>query len=143
MSSNVSNRGPRPGVSRGKYNKTDIATKERLIKAFENGSDWKEATETLNIKESIARSIILRHCEEDSVEDRRGGRRDEAVKLITEVIERIVAMVEVKPDIILKAIQEELAASRTRVFISITTISRGLEGRLITMKKLHVSTPFV
>ena len=70
MSSNVSNRGPRPGVSRGKYNKIDIAIKERLIQAFENGSDWKEAAETLNIKESTARSIILRHCEEDSVEDR-------------------------------------------------------------------------
>ncbi len=74
MSSNVSNRGPRPGVSRGKYNKIDIAIKERLIQAFENGSDWKEAADTLNIKESTARSIILRHCEEDSVEDRRGGR---------------------------------------------------------------------
>ena len=143
MSSNVSNRGPRPGVLRGKYNKIDIAIKERLIQAFENGSDWKEAAETLNIKESTARSIILRQCEEDSVADRRGGRRDEAVKLTAEVIERMVAMVEAKPDITLKAIQEELAASRTPVFISITTISRGLEGRLITMKKLHVNIPFV
>lgn len=142
MSSNFTNRGPRPGVSRGKYKKIETVIKERLIQAYENGSDWKEAAETLKIKESTARSIILRYCDGESVEDRRGGRRTEAVKLTEDVIARIVAMVEAKPDITLKAIQEKLAASTTPVLISITTISRGLEGRLITMKKLHVSICF-
>ena len=51
--------------------------KERLLQTYENGSDGKEATETLGIKESTARLNIIRHTNGESMEDKRGEEEKE------------------------------------------------------------------
>lgn len=131
-------RGPTPGVSRGAYAKISTESKRRLVEAYESGTDWTVAARTLNIKEPTARSIIVRYQEEGSLEDPRGGRREQSIKMTDEVVDRCVSMIESKPDITLKAIKEKLATEDPPVMISESSIARGLDGRLITIKKLQV-----
>lgn len=43
---------------------------ERLIEVYANRSDWKKAAETIGIKKSTARSmLIIRHTNSESMED--------------------------------------------------------------------------
>lgn len=130
-------RGPRPGVERGTYSRISSDTKQRLIDAVENGEDYLAAGRTLGMKPATARSIVLRYEDGSSLEDGRGGRREETVKLTSDVVDRIVALVDDQPDTTLKVIKEKLAAGPAGVNLSITSIARALDGKLITMKKLQ------
>ena len=53
------------------------------------------------------------------------------------MVDRIVTLVENQPDTTLKVIKEKLAAGPAGVHLSVTSIGRTLDGRLITMKKLQ------
>lgn len=119
-------------MARGPYARISIELKERLIARYEDGADYIETADVLNIKPSTARSIILRHQRGEAQEDQRGGRREERVKLTEDVINRIVDAVERHPDYTLRQIQEELDEP-----LSITSISRALDGRFMSMKKLE------
>ena len=130
-------RGPRPGLQRGRYAKIDVATKERLITAYDDGQDYTAAARTLGIKQSTARSILSAHRNGEPVEDLRGGRREETIKLTEEVINHIVQVVEEKSDITLRAIRDQLRLEVPPVHLSVTSIARALDGRLITTKKLQ------
>lgn len=119
-------------MARGPYARISTELKERLIARHEDGADYLVAANVLNIKPSTARSIILRHQRGEGVEDRRGGRRERQVKLTDDIINRIVEIVERHPDYTLRQVRDELGEP-----LSVTSISRGLDGRFITMKKLE------
>ncbi len=60
------------------------------------------------------------------------------MKLTPEVIERIVRLVEDQPDITLKSIQQKLStAEHEAVHLSVISIARALDAKLITTKKLE------
>ena len=130
-------RGPVPGGVRGRYSRVTMEMKQRLIQAYNSGEDYLVAAGTLGIKEQTARSIILRHRNGQPIEDQRGGRRDETVKLSEEVMALLVEMVEQQADITLKSIKEQLANREPPILLSVSSIARGLDRQLITMKKLR------
>ena len=123
-------RGPQPGVQRGPYDRISIETKQRLVDAMEDGEDYLAAAKTLGIKPATARSIVLRYENGVPLEDGRGGRREDTVKLTSNVVDRIVSIVEDQPDTTLKVIKEKLAAGPAGVHLSVTSIARALDGRL-------------
>lgn len=129
-------RGPRPGRSRGQYSKVTTEMKQRLIEAFEAGDDYHIAARTLGIKLQTARSILLRHREGRPIEDQRGGRREESVRVTSSVVQRLVNMVEQKPDLTLKVMSERLDRE-AGIKISMSSVARALDGELISMKKLQ------
>lgn len=117
---------------RGRYARISKETKERLIEAWENGRDYIEVAGILNVKLPTARSIILRHQTGDTLDDSRGGFRAQTLKLTPTVIEDIVQLVERHPDYTLLQIQAMLETP-----LSVTSISRALDGQLISLKKLE------
>ncbi len=119
-------------MSRGPYARISTELKERLVASWEDGGDILEAASVLNIKPSTARSIILRYQSGETLDDKCGGRREETVKLTEDVISRIIDIIERHPDFTLRQVKEELGET-----LSVTSISRGLDCRLITMKKLE------
>ena len=129
-------RGPKPGVQRGEYKRISLEVKGRLVQAVEEGEDYVSVARTLGVKAPTARSILLRYEDEGRLDDSRGGRLQQCVKM-TDVVERIVQYVEHQPDITLKSISEKLAATEPPVHVSVTSIARALDGQLITTKKLQ------
>ena len=71
------------------------------------------------------------------MEDTRGGRRPESVKLSEKVVQNIVSMIHEKPDITLKKMKQKWFARQPSVDLSTTSIARALDGQLVTMKKLQ------
>ena len=131
-------RGPTPGRPRGQYARVPDDVKRRLIAAVEdNAEDYVVVARTLGLNPSTARSVLLRHRAGHGVEDARGGRRQATVKLTPEVVQLVVEMVERQPDITLKVIKDNLEVAVPPVMVSVTSISRALDGQLITTKKLQ------
>ena len=78
---------------------------------------------------------FIRHEQAQTLEEKREGRRENTVKLTDEVVHQIVNLIEEHPDFTRKQVKDHL-----EVPISVTSISRALDGRLIsTMKKLEDS----
>ena len=102
-------RGPRPGTPRGRYTKVTPEMKQRLVEAFEAGEDYHTAARTLGIKLQTARSILVRYREGQPVEDQRGGRREECIKVTPAIVQLLINMVEQMPDLTLKVMKERLA----------------------------------
>ena len=129
-------RGPRPGAPRGRYTKVTIEMKRRLVEAFEAGDDYHNAARTLGIKLQTARSILLRYREGQPIEDQRGGRREESIKITPSIVQLLVNMVEQTPDLTLKVMKQRLATD-AGVQVSISSVARALDAQLISMKKLQ------
>lgn len=119
-------------TGRGRYARISRETKERLVEAWENGRDYLEVARILNVNTSTARSIILQYQRGESLDDKRGGSRPQVLKLTPAVIQNIVQLVERHPDFTLVQIQKFCETP-----LSITSISRALDGQLISVKKLE------
>ena len=121
------------GRRRGTYNTTTAQDRERVIAAHENGRDYLNVAEALGISSSTAYSIIARHEQGRPVAAPRGGRREERVILTENLIQNLVNIVEAHPAYTLRQIKAELGD----VQISMSSIARGLDGALVTTKKLE------
>lgn len=117
---------------RGPYQTVSSDVKRRLVSAWEEGQDYVQAARILDIKLSTARSIIKRYQRGESFEDKRGGLREQALKLTPTVVQEIVDLVERHPDFTLEQIRQALGTP-----LSLSSVSRALDGQLITMKKLE------
>lgn len=129
----------RSGVLRGQYAKISTELKQRLTTVWQDGGEYIAAANVLNINPSTARSIILRHQRCEQLDDSRGGRREETVKLTEDVMNHVVAIVERHPDFTLQQIKEQVMALMRdqQLQLSVTSIARALDGKLITMKHLQ------
>ena len=60
------------------------------MQAYDNESDWRVVAETLYIKASMARLIIIRYKNGESLEESLERRREKSMKLTEEIVEQIV-----------------------------------------------------
>ncbi len=127
-------------MSRGSYNTISDVDRKRLIKAYEENKDWISFAEHLNIKRQTAESILKTfRTSGRRTKKNRGG---SSSKVDEEMKSLIIQMVEEKPTITLKELQSSLSnAYPFKPSISLQTISRTLEGELISLKDLRSIPP--
>ena len=121
-------------MPRGRYQSVSAVDRERLVSAYERDRDWGSLAEELSIKRQTARSIIMAFRRSNRREALpKGGHRPRC--LPPDMIERAVGYVEEKPSITLREILERLTNDYPAWNpCTIQTISRALDGQLITLK---------
>ena len=113
------------------------ADRGRLIECFTNGEDFVSLSANLGINRATAYSIIRRYQQHGQVARRpRAGGRPQS--LDRESIDFLVLLIEANPCITLN----ELNATLHEIFprkpnVSTMTVSRALQGELITLKLAH------
>ncbi|MEL7523457.1 MAG: transposase, partial [Cyanobacteria bacterium J06553_1] len=124
-------------MSRGKYANIRAEDRTRLISAFEDGRDWRELAEVLDIKRQTAQSIIRKFMRTGEREIRpRGGAQ--ATKMDQEMIAALVRYVEEKTTYTLEEMRIRLQQEfPNKPRVCCQTISRALDGRLISLKDLR------
>jgi transposase len=111
--------------------KIAIVDKERLIHCFEQDGDYVALSANLGIKEKTARSIVRRH----NLQLHQGPHGGHKAKVITnEIGESLIEFVNENPLITLNVMQAFLS-SLCGVNVSLSCISKWLDGQLITLKK--------
>lgn len=122
---------------RGPYNTVSSVDRARLVKAFTDGQDWHLLAIQLGIKPKTAYCVIQnfqRHGRINTLH--RGGNRPKA--LDEQMLNCVVDFVGLKPT----ATLEEMRVKLQEMFpdrppVSLTTISRALDGQLITLKDVR------
>ena len=126
---------------RGNYKKIEQIDRERIIRSYEQGHDIVHVAHTLDIKPQTARSII-----KVFVNDERrnllpkGGAN--AVKVNEEMVRFFVEYTQANPAITLREIRLRMRNEHANFpDVCEETISRHLDGQLITTKILRMITP--
>lgn len=115
------------------------ADKQRLFEAAERGEDFILLMQQMNIRSNTAYAIIRRaRLRGGQVVVPRGGHTHH--KLDAEIGNALVAIVEEHPGFTLRQINQELQSRLPdKPHLSLTTLCRGLEARLLVLKKLEDS----
>lgn len=115
-----------------RYARITLETRTRIVRAFEQGEDWQLVCKMNGVKYKTAYSWL--HADIISYEQkRRGGQRK---PILNEVeIDEIIEWVAADPTITLNLLKLRTKAEFDKD-VSITTISRCLDGRFFTLKKL-------
>ena len=118
-------------MPRGPYAKVSAADRVRIAECADGRGDWKTLCTNLPVNPKTAYTWV-----ESGAQERRpaaGGRRK---ALSEEQVDAVCRMIEKDPAITLKAIKERILVDfQLNVVISI--IHNYLEGRLLTLKKVH------
>lgn len=116
-----------------KNNKISDDTRKRIIQTFERGEDWHQAALLNGVKIATAYSWL--HADEIRYSQLpRGGNRRRLLN--EEEIDELLEWVAEDPTITLDNLRLRVKAYFEKA-VSTTTISRCLDGRCITMKKLR------
>ena len=112
---------------------TSAVDRERIITAYRAGEDFLVVAEALGVQRTTAYSIIRVYQRENRVEAVHAGGRPKVID--NETMDLIVMLIEGNPLMTLKEIKEEVMEifPRKPVF-SVATLSRYLEGELISLK---------
>lgn len=124
-------------ANRGHYMRINQIDRERIIQAFEANQDFISLGRQLNIHVSTVRSIIKRY---QDTGDRNPGAKGGATyfKLSDNMINSLVRYVEAHPAITLKEMKDKLSVDHPAMpGVCVQTISKSLDGQLITLKKLQ------
>jgi transposase len=116
---------------RGSYKKTDEETRQRVLRAADNGGDWKMVAEANGIPYKTAYSWIR-----NAGQPRRSRGGDRRSKITPLHVSAIIEWLEENPQLTLKAISNRVQVE-IGIQVSVQTISNRLHGRLITSKKIH------
>jgi transposase len=122
------------------YNKISTVDRNRIVSAHQWGEDYVFFAQQLDINRQTARNIIIRHETEGRVELlQRGGSRGEKMDALMKSY--VIEKVEQKPTVTLKELQGSLHVMfPTKPSVSTQTISRFLNGQLITTKLVRTIT---
>ena len=116
--------------------KTSDCDKDRLIESHENGEDFLSTAAILGIKRTTAYSIIRSYIKNGTSSSRTGGGRRK--KLDNDSLDWLIMMIEANPSISIKKLNEEYRATFPNLdHIHDTTLSKSLDGELISLKKIH------
>lgn len=126
---------------RGKNVTLSQIDRNRLIKVFNDGGDWQLCAKHLGIKRQTARNVIVIFQREGRCEVLpKGGNRPKSLN--DDMIKCLLDYVAVKSTATLQEMRVILSqAFPTIQNVSLTTISRALDGHLITLKDLRL-VPF-
>ncbi|CAH8574460.1 unnamed protein product [Dicrocoelium dendriticum] len=107
--------------------------KARILSTYEVGDDWKQVASVLQVNLKTCRTWI-RRLESHEHRGKHGGARR---KSLTEShVDCLVEWVESEPTVTLETLRFRLKVE-FEVEVCISTVARYLDGRFITMKKLH------
>lgn len=114
------------------YKKHSNMDRERIVVCANRGEDWVNLAETLNVPYKTAytwvssgRSLMLK----------KGGVKPKA--LSEDQLDRVIEWLEEDSGLTLKQIQRKVVATFEKI-VSIATIGNYLEGRLFTLKQVHL-----
>jgi transposase len=116
---------------RGVYKKTSKESRDHVLRIAENGGDWKLVAEAHEIPYKTAYGWLRNGGQPLK---KRGG--DTRSKLSEEQIAVVISWIEVNPQLTLKSITERILLDMN-VAISQQSVSKRLDGRLFTLKKVH------
>ena len=124
-------------MSRGNYRQNSAEAKKRVLSSYQKGEDWAAVAEHNEVKYKTAYSWIRRdlETEENTETKRRGGPHNR--KLHDRHVDALCTYLETDCSLTLRQLADKLLAEFDLV-VSIQAISNQLEGRLISMKKIHV-----
>jgi transposase len=122
---------------RGPYNKVDLKDRERIVKAYTDGRDWLTLAKAIGISPQTARSIIATFQRTGRIKqlpkggDKRGILNEAMKQSMTKYIEE-------KPTMTLMEVRTKLQTEYPSLTqISLCTISRALDGLMITLKDVR------
>lgn len=116
------------------YNTVRNVDRSRLIRAYTNNGDWRRLAMDLDVNLSTARSIIGIHQATGRTNSlSRGGNRPRA--LSPAMLNAVIAFVEYNPVATLNMMRQHLLQQFPDAQIPhVSTISRALDGQMITLK---------
>ena len=123
-------------MPRGRRNNriSDI-DRQRIIDKYENGEDFLTAARELGIKRTTAYQIVRKHLEMPVADNEAAAAPGRRKKLDNECIDFLVMLLEANPTMPVKELNQTLQEIfPTKPRVSDVTISRYLEGELITRK---------
>jgi transposase len=119
-------------AQRGPYRKFSSEVRNSVLQVAANGGDWQYIAEALHVPYTTAYGWLQRA---DEIPRQRGG--DRRSKLSPQQIAVIVSWLEDNSQLTIAAIRDRIQAE-LGVFISQQTVSRYLDGCLISFKKVHL-----
>jgi transposase len=118
-------------ATRGPYHNIPMASRDRVLKAAEDGLDWQAVAAANAISYHTAYGWLRSGGQ--PLRPRGGDKRS---KLTTGQIDVIVSWLEENPQLSLRSIRNRIEYEMG-VQVSPQTVSNRLDGRLITLKKVH------
>ena len=121
-------------AQRGSYNKISTKDRQRLIQAFQNGEDWQDFGRLLGIARRTVTYIVGRFIASGRIDPLpRGGAKRKS--LSDAMVERICSYVQSNPTATLQQMKNNLRQEFPDApDVNLSTISRALDGQLITLK---------
>ncbi|XP_014774298.1 uncharacterized protein LOC106872006 isoform X2 [Octopus bimaculoides] len=132
--STASSRGVKRGSKRGPYKKSALETRKRVLSAAERGKDMKSIATAHGVKKTTAYNWVRR---DRASHLHRGGIRDKVKKIEHEHIESLIEWLNDCPQLTLKNLCEHLL-SKYGLIVSEQTIASHLDGRIISLKQVHL-----
>ena len=117
-------------MPRGRYNRISPTDRSRIVRAANDGGNWRQLAEQLGVNPKTAYTWIREGRDEAK---QKGGR---CRKCTNEQIDVLVAMIESDPTLMLRQLSER-TLPEFGVHVSPSTIHNYLQGKFITLKKAH------
>ena len=120
-------------MPRGSYAKVSAADRAHIVECVDGGSDWKALCANLRINPKTTHDgskVVLNSTQDPTLVA--GARK----ALMEEQVDAICRMIMEDQGITLKALKERILAE-FQLNVAILTIHNYLEGRLLTLKKVH------
>lgn len=118
---------------RGKYEKHSESVRARVIKAAENEEDWVAVATANGVHKSTADNWVRKGI---ATHKSRGGLKQSVVKIQTAHVEFLIDLLNENALRTLKEMAKALH-EKFQLLVSLKTISRHLDGRMISLKMLH------
>jgi transposase len=118
---------------RGKYEKSTELVRTRVISAAENGEDWVAVATANGVKKSTADKWVRKGT---AVQKSRGGMVLSTIKMKGEHVDFLIDKLNENSLLTLNEMSNALQEN-FNLRVSLKTISRHLEGRMITLKGVH------
>jgi transposase len=123
-------------MPRGNYAKITAKDRERLVNAYSSGRDWQRVADILGIKRQSARNVIRIYVRDGRTHSLpKGGNRRRS--LSEDMLTKVVQFIEEKPTATLEEMRVHLQTHNPTAAVSLSTISRSLDGQMITLKTIR------
>lgn len=128
-------------MHRQPYSTTSAVDRQRLVTCYNNGGDWQTTAHTLGIKRQTARNIIKAYQANGRIQSLpKGG--DMRSLVDGEMLNVLLSFVATKPTATLGEMRMKLLSDLpNKPSVSLNTISRALDGQLISLKDVR-TVPF-